>query len=133
MVCTIDLASSLAKLTGTALPKDAFKDSFDVSDALLGKSNTKGRANLIQQDNGGRGKFGFRKGNWKLTRHSGKSARNTVVEKKLANTKVPEFQLYDLTKDPAEKKNVIKQHPEIAAEMKTELESLVQAGRSRPE
>jgi arylsulfatase A len=133
MVCTIDLASSLAKITGTDLPQDAFKDSFDVSDALLGKPNAKGRTSLIQQDNGGRGKFGFRKNNWKLTRHSGKSARNSVVEKKLANTKVPEFQLYDLTKDPAEKKNIIKQHPKIAAGMKAELEALVQAGRSRPE
>ena len=133
MVCTIDLATSLAKLTGTALPKNAFKDSFDVSDALLGKPDAKGRTSLIQQDNGGRGKFGFRKNKWKLTRHSAKSARNTVVEKKLANTKVPEFQLYDLTKDPAEKKNIIKQHPETAAEMKAELEALVQADRSRPE
>ena len=133
MVCTIDLASSLAKVTGIALPQDAFKDSFDVSDALLGKPNAKGRTSLIQQDNGGRGKFGFRKNNWKLTRHSGKSARNSVVEKKLANTKVPEFQLYDLTKDPAEKKNIIKQHPETAAEMTAELEALVPAGRSRPE
>jgi arylsulfatase A len=42
MVCTIDLATSLAKLTGTAIPKNAFKDSFDVSDALLGKPDAKG-------------------------------------------------------------------------------------------
>jgi len=133
MVCTIDLATSIAKLTGTETPKDAFKDSFDVSEALLGKPDSKGRTHLIQQDNGGRGKFGFRKGNWKLTKHPGGSARNTVVEKQLANTKVPEFQLYHLSKDPAEKKNVIKDQPKVAAEMKAELEILVKAGRSRPE
>lgn len=133
MVCTIDLATSLAKLTGTEMPKDAFKDSLNVADALLGKPDTKGRAHLIQQDNGGRGKFGFRKGDWKLTKHPGGSARNTVVEKKLANTKVPEYQLYNLIKDPGEQKNVIKGHPKVAAEMKDELKVLVQAGRTRPE
>ncbi len=133
MVCTVDLAASLAALTGTSLPKEACKDSMDVSPALLGKDDAKGRSHLIQQDNGGRGKFGFRKGNWKLTHHSGGQARNTVVEKNLTNNKVPTFQLYDLSKDPGEKKNVIKANPKVAAELQTELESLVKAGRSRAE
>jgi arylsulfatase A-like enzyme len=100
---------------------------------MLGNKDAKGREHLIQQDNGGRGKFGFRKGNWKLTRHPKGSARNTVVEKNLANNKVPEFQLYDLSKDPGEKNNAIKNHPEIATKLKAELASLVEAGRSRPE
>ncbi|MFT6864569.1 MAG: arylsulfatase A-like enzyme, partial [Akkermansiaceae bacterium] len=107
--------------------------SMDVSSALLGKEDAKGRRHLVQQDNGGRGKFGFRKGNWKLTRHPGRQARNTVVEKDLTNNKVPTYQLYDLSQDPGEKKNVIKANPKIAAELQAELESLVEAGRSRVE
>ena len=133
MVCTVDLAASLAALTGVTLPKDACTDSFDVSAAILGKPDAKGRDHLIQQDNGGRGKFGFRKDNWKLTKHPKGSARNTVVGKKLTNNKVPEFQLYDLSKDPGEKRNVIKNHPGIAAKLKAGLTALIKAGRSRPE
>ena len=37
---------------------------------------------LVQQDNGNRGNFGFRAGNWKLQRHDSKSARNVLVEAK---------------------------------------------------
>lgn len=133
VVCTIDLATSLATLTGTAIPKNAFKDSLDVTPSLLGKKEAKGRDHLIQQDNGGRGRFGFRKGKWKLTKHPKGSARNTVVEKKLENVKVPVFQLYNLESDPSEKKNVIKEHPKVAEEMKAALAKLIEDGRSRPE
>jgi arylsulfatase A len=131
IVSTIDLAASLAALTGTALPADAFADSFDVSGALLGTPGAKGREHLIQQDNGQTGNFGFRVGNWKLVRHDSKSARNTVVEQKLANTPVPQFQLFDLANDPGETNDVIAQNPEIAEKLKERLAGYIAAGRSR--
>lgn len=131
VVSTIDLAASLATLTGTPLPDDACLDSHDVMEAMLGKANAKGRQHLVQQDNGNRGNFGFRTGKWKLQRHDSKSARNLIVEKKLENTKVPPFQLFDLSKDPAEKDNVIDQHPDIAEEMKAQLAEIIESGRSR--
>ncbi|MDB4668294.1 hypothetical protein OAF06_05920, partial [Akkermansiaceae bacterium] len=106
-------------------------DSLDVSAALLGKADAQGRTHLVQQDNGGRGNNGYRSGNWKLTKHARKSARNTKVEKTLTNDKVPEFQLYDLSKDPAEKTNVAKDHPKILARLIAELEKIKADGRSR--
>ncbi len=131
IVCTIDLAASLAGLTGTPVPETACGDSKNVLPALLGKADAKGRSSLIQQDNGGRGNFGYRSGNWKLTKHAKKSARNTVVSKTLTNTKVPEFQLYNLAKDPAETTNLIAEHPEEAKRLKQELQALIEAGHSR--
>jgi arylsulfatase A-like enzyme len=62
MVTTTDLAASLAALTGVKLPADACVDSFDVSGALLGTPGARGRKELVQQDNGGSGNFGFRAG-----------------------------------------------------------------------
>ena len=53
MVCTIDLATSIAKMTGQSIPESAFPDSIDVADALLGKANAKGRDHLLQQPNRG--------------------------------------------------------------------------------
>ena len=133
VVCTIDLSASLAALTGTSIPDSAHTDSMNVLDALLGEPDAKGRDHLIQQDNGSNGTLGLRVGNWKLHHYAKrKSARNVVVERKLANTPVPEFQLFDLSSDPAETKNVIDDHPEVATKLKQRLAELVEAGRSRP-
>jgi arylsulfatase A len=132
LVCTMDLAASFAAMTGTSLPEDEFLDSFNVSDVLLGKADAKGREHLIQQDNGGRGNFGFRVGNWKLVRYDSKSAQNEVVERKLGLVPTPHFQLFDLAKDPSEKTDVINENPEIAGQMKERLAKYIADGRSRP-
>lgn len=131
IVATIDLPASFAALTGTPLPKDSCLDSFDVSGALLGKPGAKGRDHLIQQDNGQVGNFGFRVGHWKLLRHDSKSARNMLVEAQLANTQVPQFQLFDLSKDPGETRDVLAQNTAVAEKMQAQLAAYIAAGRTR--
>jgi arylsulfatase A-like enzyme len=132
VVCTIDLAASLAALTEQTLPADVCLDSFNVLGALLGQEGAKGRDHLVQQDNGANGTYGLRAGKWKLHRYDPKSARNVVVEEPLANRKVPRFQLFDLQADPAEKTNVIQQHPDVAQRLQQQLARLIEQGRSRP-
>ena len=131
VVCTIDLAASLAALTDQKLTPDGYLDSFDVIGAMLGDKDAKGRDHLVQQDNGTNGTLALRNGNWKLHRYGKNFARNVVVEKQLANTKVPKLQLFNLENDPTEKKNVIDQHPEVAERLKKQLDEIVQSGRSR--
>jgi arylsulfatase A len=131
MVTTIDLAASLAALTGVTLPADACVDSFDVSGALLGRPGAKGRDHVVSQDNGGTGNYGFRVGNWKLVRCDTKAANNEIVEQPLQRTNQPPFQLFDLSQDPGEKTNVLAQQPAVAEQMKTRLAALIAAGRSR--
>jgi arylsulfatase A-like enzyme len=130
IVSTIDLASSFASLTRVALPDDGFLDSFDVLATLLGKPGSKGRDHLIQQYNGGAGSYGFRAGNWKLVRHDTKQAYNVVVERKIAISRVPQYQLFDLANDPSEKMNIIDQHPEIAKTLMDRLARYIAEGRS---
>lgn len=131
MVCTIDLANSFASMVDVKIPSEECIDSLDVSAALLGEADATGRDHLIQQDNGNSGSYGLRVGDWKLQRHDRKSARNVTVEKQLANTKVTQFRLFNLAKDPAEKKNVIDQHPEVAKRLQQKLQTLIEEGRSR--
>jgi arylsulfatase A len=131
VVSTIDLSASLAALAGVKLPDGAAPDSLDVSRALLGEPGAKGREHFVQQDNGGTGNYGFRVGNWKLVRHDTKSARNVVVETQLANTPVPQFQLFDLARDPNESTDVFAQHPEVGERLKRRLAEIVAAGRTR--
>ena len=132
LVCTIDLAASLAALTGQPLPKNACLDSFNVLGALLGEARATGRDHLVQQNNGNNGTYALRAGHWKLHRSDRKTARNVVVEAQLANTKVPQFQLFNLQADPGEKENVITDHPEVAARLRQQLAGIIQQGRSRP-
>jgi arylsulfatase A len=93
--------------------------------ALLGEPGEKGRTELVQQDNGSSGNFGFRTGRWKLVRHDSGAARNVIVERKLATTKVPRFQLFDLEKDPGETTDLLERQPEVAEKMKQRLAELV--------
>ncbi len=131
VVSTIDLAASLAALTGTVLPADACGDSIDVSGALLGKPGAKGRDHYVQQDNGGTGNFGFRVGDWKLVRYETKFANNEIVEQPLQRTPAPQFQLFDLAKDPGEKTDVFAKNPEVGENLKARLAAIVAATRSR--
>ena len=130
LVCTIDLAASFASLSGVELPEQACLDSMDVLDALLGKEHAPGRDHLIQQDNGRGGNYGFRVGDWKLQRYDSKRTSNT--ELRLNRREIARYHLFDLANDPGERRNVISEHPEIAERLKTRLQSLIDAGRSRP-
>jgi arylsulfatase A len=127
IVCTIDLAASLAAMMGVTLPSDACLDSIDVHGALLGDAGAKGREHLLQQDNGS-GKFGFRAGSWKLHRAPRGAAAKA---KKQAESPIAP-QLFDLTKDPGETTDVAAQYPEITKRLSEQLEHFIAAGRSRP-
>ena len=132
VVCTIDLASSLAALTAQRLPKDACLDSMNIIRALLGKEGAKGRDHLVQQNNGNNGTYALLEGDWKLHRYDRKTDRNVVVEQKLANVKVPPYLLFNLKEDPTESKNVITQHPQIAERMKEHLAEIITSEGTRP-
>ncbi len=132
MVCTIDLPVSLAALGAAAVPEGACLDSFNVLDALLGKKDARGRDHLVQQNNGTNGTYALKVGDWKLHRYDKKTARNKVVEKKLANTKVPRYLLFNLGEDRRERKNLYEEKPAVAKRMVAQLEKILADGRSRP-
>jgi arylsulfatase A len=131
VVCTIDLAASVAALTDVELPNDACLDSCNVLGALLGHPGAKGREHLIQQDNGSGGNFGFRVGDWKLQRHDSRKKRNVAL--RLETQSAPRLALYNLADDPGERNDLAAQHPDVVQRLADQLEQLIQAGRSRPE
>jgi arylsulfatase A-like enzyme len=123
LVCQVDLLASLAAFAGQSLaPADA-PDSANVLDALLGRSAT-GRQDLVEQGWG----LALRQGSWKYIEPGGGTYD--------ANTRTelgggPSAQLYDLSADPGETKNIAAAHPDRVAAMRAELAHLRQAGRSR--
>jgi arylsulfatase A-like enzyme len=133
MVCTIDLAASLLALMGASIPDGGFPDSFDLSRPLFGVADAAGRDHLIQQDNGTTGTFGLRVGPWKLLRHDRRQARNLVVEQPLANTPVPQYQLFNLEQDPGERRDVSGEFPDRLLDMQQQLSTAIASGRTRPD
>jgi arylsulfatase A-like enzyme len=131
VVCTIDLAASLASLTGVFLPKEACLDSHNVMPALLGIPGAKGRDHLLQQDNNGTN-LGLRMGEWKLVRLKQKGASKAVVSMQKRDEKSGTYQLYHLTEDPAEQKDLSAEQPERVEAMIAKMNAILTQGSTRP-
>lgn len=118
LVCQIDLMASFAAMTGTQIPQGAAPDSENVLPALLGDSS-KGREVLVEDAS----LRSLRVGTWKYIPpgKGPKKQQNTNTESGLD----PAGQLYDLSKDLGETKNLINDEPAKAAEMKALHEKLV--------
>lgn len=131
VVCTVDLPASFAALTSVPLPENACLDSQNVLPALLGEPGAKGRAHLVQQDNGVSGNYGLRAGEWKLVRMKkpGRSQAKVTLKKRAENP--PLHALYHLPSDPGEEKDVSAANPEKTRELIEKLDVILTAGRSR--
>jgi arylsulfatase A-like enzyme len=124
LVCQIDFLSSFTGLTGGQLKEADAPDSIDVMPALLGERQT-GRSTLVQQG----GALSLVSGGWKYIEPSAGPAvaANTNIE--LGNDPAP--QLYDLSKDIGERRNLAAEHPDRVRELAAELDRIRKAGRSR--
>ena len=110
LISQVDLLASFASLCNYPLTKNDAPDSYDLLNALLGKSK-KGREHLIEHA----GTFAVIKGNWKYIEHSNREPYDKYVNIELGNSKMP--QLYDMEKDRGEKNNQAEKYPEKAKEM----------------
>ena len=79
----------------------------------------------------------IRQGDWKYLDHRGSGGNDYSRGQLKSLEHVGEdqdapSQLYNLRTDPAESKNLLGQHPEIATELKAKLEEIKSSGRSAP-
>jgi arylsulfatase A len=95
----------------------------------LGKPNAKGREYIVSQDNGRRGNYGLRIGNWKLQRHDSKKMYNGDLSMK--TWPVPQYTLYDLSVDIEEKNDISEQNKNIFNKLKNKLQDIIDNGRTR--
>jgi arylsulfatase A-like enzyme len=125
LVCEVDFVASFAAMTGQALgPADA-PDSFNVLPALLGVSAT-GRADMAEQA----GSLGLRRGSWKYIEPNKGAKVNRFTNTELGND--PAGQIYDLTDDRGERKNLLPRQSQRAEEMGKTLRQVRGSGRTRP-
>lgn len=125
LVSTIDFASSFAALAGAKIPEDACLDSLNLLDTLLGDKAAAGREYVLQQDNGGT-KLGLRAGDWKLVRGGALPGKKKGPGAREAD------QLFRLSSDPGETKNVAAEFPAELEKLQKLLATIIADGRTRP-
>ncbi|MBI1369633.1 MAG: sulfatase-like hydrolase/transferase [Planctomycetes bacterium] len=129
-ICLTDLMATAAEITGAKIPDNAGEDSVSILPALVGKTTGPIREATVHHSING--SFSLRQGNWKLEMCASSGGWSGPRPGTKPVAELPDIQLYDLSKDIAEKDNVEKDHPEVVAKMKALLEKYIADGRSTP-
>lgn len=127
-VCHVDLMATCAELLGVKLPANAGEDSVSLLPALSGATDTT-RAIVHHSING---RFAIREGRWKLCLCPGSGGWGKPGDAEAAKSGMPDTQLYDLSTDLGETKNLSAEHPEVVARLTQQLQAFIAAGRSTP-
>ena len=131
IICLTDLLATCAGITGTSLREDAGEDSYDILPALLGEplSAPIREATVYQA---GDGSYAIRQGRWKLEDTPSSGGYYRVSREEARARDLPEVQLYDLSADIAEQRNVQAEHPEVVDRLMALLEKVKREPRSAP-
>jgi arylsulfatase A len=129
-VCLGDFMATCADLLGDKLPDNAGEDSISFLPLLQGKAGAVSRDTLVLHSING--SFGIRQGQWKLELCPDSGGWSFPRPGRDQTDGRPRFQLFDLAKDPAEKTNVIADHPDVVKRLGKILRGYVVEGRSTP-
>lgn len=129
-VCLSDLLATCAEIVGDNLPDEAGEDSVSNLPVWTGKKPERSlREATIHTSIDG--SLSIRKGRWKLELCPGSGGWSFPKPGEDCEN-LPPVQLYDLSADAGERRNVGEQHPDIVEELKNLLTSYVENGRSTP-
>lgn len=117
LICQMDFLASFAELTGEPLPPGTGRDSQNLLRTLK-QEDRNGRDHLVQQA----GAMSLRQGKWKLIEANPGPALNRQVNIETGNA--AELQLYDLTTDPGETRNLAKVNSARVTEMQQLLKTI---------
>ena len=128
LVGQIDFLATFAEITGASVPAAMAEDSVSFLPVLRGDKLEVRQGIVSQSINGS---FAIRNGQWKLCLSAGSGGWSSPKPGP-EEAGLPPVQLYDLSKDPGERKNLQAEFPERVAAMKAELEKTIARGRSTP-
>ncbi len=129
IICHTDLMATCAELLDTKLPDNAGEDSVSFLPLLRGEDRPVREAVVHHSI---QGRFAIRQREWKLELCSGSGGWGQPNDAAAKKQGLPGVQLYDLSKDIGETKNVQAGHPEVVACLTQLLEQCVANGRSTP-
>lgn len=116
LIALKDILPTLAALAGQKLPDNAAEDGHNLLPAFYGKKLNRNDTKAIVVQSSGN-VFGLRWGKWKY------------VDGQTASPKNPPCELYDLSADPGETRNLYLEEPKVVAKMQDMLTELRQGGQ----
>ncbi len=129
LICLSDLMATCAELLDVKLPDNAGEDSVSFLPALLDATKP-GRETLVSHSVSGQ--FAIRQGHWKLVFCPGSGGWGKPTDAAALKQGLPAVQLYDLSRDRGETRNVSADHTEVVARLTRLMEEQIAAGRSTP-
>lgn len=131
-VTLADFMATCADILGVAqtLPPGAAVDSVSILPDLLQTASAPVHEAIVHHSIGG--KFSIRQGNWKLELCPGSGGWAAPRDPAAAEMGLPSVQLYDLSTDIGEQKNLVAQRPDIVERLTKLIEKYVEDGRTTP-
>ena len=123
-----DVFATISEIVGFEMPADSGEDSFSLAPLLFGKGHY-GRQLTVHHSQ--RGLFAIRKGDWKLILGDGSGGFSTPRGAVVQPGEDGPMQLYLLSEDPSERRNLVGARPDKQAELLADLVRIRDAGRSR--
>lgn len=130
VVSLTDLLATFAGVLDVTVAADAGEDSYSILPALL-EEDPSGPIREAIVHHSQDGMFAIREGRWKLILGLG-SGGFSDPKRLQPEPGAPEWQLYDLERDPRELTNVFDEHPEVVGRLATLLLRYREQGHSRP-
>ena len=127
LLCLTDLFTTLGDITGTRLPAGSAEDSVSFLPALTGRKIVSTRNGIIHHSFSGH--FAYRQGPWKLLLSRASGGWTSPKENQAAPGSPP-AQLYDMSTDVGERRNLYLEKPEVARQLLALLKADIQRGRS---
>lgn len=129
-VCQVDLLATCAELLGVKLPDNAGEDS--VSQLPVWRGGKQDRAlREATVHHSFDGSFAIRQGRWKLLMCAGSGGWSDPKPGREPPGS-PRIQLYDMSADVGERRNVQAEHPDVVASLQALLTRYIEQGRSTP-
>ena len=127
-ICLTDFFATVVDLLIDDLPDASSEDSVSFLSAFYDQPLVTDRNGLIHSSISGH--FGYRMGHWKLLLSRGSGGWTAPKEDAAKKQQLPAFQLYDMTTDPAESRNLASEQREVAHYLYTLLRADIERGRS---
>jgi arylsulfatase A-like enzyme len=124
-ICLTDIFATCADITGAEIDDNAAEDSFSFLPLLRGEEPAKKRAPVIHHS--ASATFSIRSGKYKLVLGTGSGGREVPRGRAFEKP----YQLFNLEKDPSEKKNIIEENPKMAEKLEDAFQQIFEAGASR--
>jgi len=125
-----DLMATCAGIVGARLPDNAGEDSVSILPALSGTDKAPLHEAVVHHSSNG--SFAIRQGQWKLELCADSGGWSDPKPDSKESKGLPDTQLYNLTDEIGETKNLQAGHPEEVTRLTKLLEQIIASGRSTP-